>query len=113
MKFDTFTPKSYIFTAEYWGFTLQQLPDGTFGNPVYSFFRNIPVNMVSDGSGRLFLFTEDGQILKNGQIRKITKTATGTVLVDRTYTISVQEPIIRPLDDKVTYKYWALEVQAE
>lgn len=109
MRFDTLSHK-YPYVAEYWGFTLTQLPDGTSGNPVYTFFRNVDVNMVSDGSGRLLLFTADGQILKNGQIRKISKKTTGTVLVDRLYTISVQEPIIMPLGDTVTYKYWALEV---
>lgn len=108
MKFDTLSHKR-PYVAEYWGFTTEV--DGA-GNVTknYSFFRNVDVNMVSDGSGRLFLFTDDGQILKTGQIRKITKKATGTVLVDRMYEISVQEPIIMPLDDVVRYKYWALEV---
>ena len=108
MKFSTLN-KKHPYLAEYWGFTISV--DGA-NNPtkVYSFFRNVPVRMVSDGSGRLFLYTDDGQILKDGQIRKITSVKTGATLVDRLYTISVQEPIIMPLDETISYKYWALEV---
>jgi len=107
MKFDTFS-SHYPYLAEYWGYTID--PADINQVKVYAFFRNVPVRMTSDGSGRLFLYTADGQILKSGQIRKITRTSNGSVVTDRLYTISVQELVFAPLDESASYKYWALEV---
>jgi hypothetical protein len=67
--------------------------------------------MVADGSGRTFFFTRDGLLLKAGQIRKVVRNLDNKVVLDKQLEISVQEPIMNNLDNDVTYKYWALEVE--
>lgn len=108
MKFNSFA--RYPFTAEYWGYTIQT--DGA-GNQtrIYAFDRQVPVQMVADGSGRTFFFTRDALMLKAGQIRKVVRNLDNKVILDKMLEISVQEPIMNNLDNDVTYKYWALEVE--
>ena len=106
MKFDTLSKKT-PYLAEYWSWTIN--PADTTGTLIYAFNRNVPINLAFDGSGRIYLFTDDAAIQKNGQIRKITRASDGQLITDRWYYISVQEIILMPLDKSVSYKYWGLE----
>lgn len=106
MKFNTFA--RYPFLAEYWGYTID--PADINHVKTFAFFRNVDVQMVADGSGRVFFFTRDSQWLKAGWIKKVTRKRDGIVVLEKTREISNQEPILSTIDNDVTYKYWTLEL---
>lgn len=96
----------FPYTAEYWELAAAPNPnDPAF----YQLKKTVKIRMNADGSGRLFVYAKEGDLLKNGRIRNV-KDAAGTLVFNRDYEITLQEPIFGMMYTREYFRYWTIEV---